>query len=172
MYHDYLNDTIILDAEKHGSLLNFHLAYFGTIFHIGDIEKSNDRIDIPMGGMPQTRDYISWQISWNDAIYVQLTVHQADIKSEKIIYSGTRHKKLLKKLKKNNAVQIINDGIRDAADLAYYRNQLNQSDSSIPRVVNQFGPIFIILNVGKPETVNDLIKYVKKFKKNLYRNIK
>jgi len=166
------HDTIILDPKIHGQLSNYDLEYFGTFFHVHDIGlKMNKNIMyISLDGSAITPDYATWIIR-GDIIEVELLIDPTDVKS-KLIYAGIRQHKILDYLAADPDVQIIDDGIKDAAVLLRERMDISSLESQLPIKQTPFGKIAIRLDVGFPDTVTDLINYIKQFKLELYRKVK
>lgn len=165
-------DTIILDPKKHGGISNYDLEYFGTFFHVHDIGSNVNKnvFHISINGSDITPDYATWLIK-DDHIEVECLIDPINVKA-KFPYVGIRQQKILDYLKADPDVEITYDGIMDAGDFARNRTAFGQIDSPIPTKLNQFGKISILLDVGFPDTVADLIKYVKHFKNQLYIRVR
>ena len=168
---DY-DDTIVLDAKKHGHISNYDLEFLGTFLHVHDIglKLNQDIMYISLDGSEITPDYATWLIK-DDHIEVECLIDPINVKT-KFPYVGVRQQKILEYLGAHPDVQIIDDGIMDAGDLARQRMAIGQFNSSIPIKPTQFGKILIQLDVGFPDTVKELINYIKRFKMDLYTKVR
>lgn len=166
------HDTIILDPKKHGQLSNYDLEYFGTFFHVHDIGlKLNKNImHISLDGTEITPEYATW-VFRGDKIEVELLIDPTNVKS-KLLYAGIRQHKILDYLEADVDAQVIDDGIKDAGQLLRERMDIAELNSPIPIKQTHFGRITVHLDVGFPDTVTDLINYIKQFKLELYRKVK
>jgi len=166
--HPHLDDRVILDPTIHGDIRMKELRLMGTIFQINTLDYTYPLCNT--AGHPLLEDYLMWAVINKDPIHVQFCIEHHKLK-DKINYPGRRVDEILKYLKKDKDIQILYDGIADAGGFAYLRHQANQIKSAVPIIINQFGPIEVDLNVGFPDTVGELINYVKQYKEKLYKSI-
>ncbi|MCB0744971.1 MAG: hypothetical protein H6613_00360 [Ignavibacteriales bacterium] len=166
------HDTIVIDPKKHGHLSNNDLEVFGTYLHIDDIGMNlpSNYFSINLKRPKLTPDFLTW-LFVDDSIITKFLIEPAKIQAV-FPYDGIRQQKLWDYLNHEPDIEILNNGIIDAGDVARQRMANSKIDSPIPIRVIQFGKVTVKMNVGFPDTVNDLIEYVKKFKNKVYSNVK
>lgn len=163
------DDRVLLDPQIHGSLKNRELQFMGVVFQINTLD--NIYPGCNTAEYPLLDDYIMWSVITPNPIWVQFNIDHNELR-DIIPYSGTRHSKVLKYLKDDKDVTILDEGSMDAGDLAYERHQINKQNSGISTYINQYYYINIMLNIGYPKTVNEIIEAVRNYKKQLFASIK
>ena len=166
------DDTIILDPKKHRHLKNDDLIVLGVYFHVDDIglKMNKDIMYLSIDGSSETPEFLKWQYR-PDHILAEFLVDPQYVK-KKFRYTGTKHQRTLDYLESDSDITILYNGIMDAGKFAQNRHAVQQINSEVPIKIQQFGKIIVRLNVGFPNTVGELINYVKQYKKKLYKRVR
>jgi len=146
------NDTFILIRKKHRNMKIKDLLIIGAIYHV----------DHSLNGL----DYITFHIDpAQSSITVQTIIDTVD-SSDRV-----KHNKLLNYLARQKTVKILDDGRTNKSDYETLKASIKNKNYPIKVSVLQYGPIWIALNVGNPNTVGELIQIVDDFRKQVYNSI-
>ena len=161
--HSTLDDRVLMDPAVHGNIETKELRLMGTVFQINSL--GNPYPQCNTAKYPILPDYIMWTALNPDPIKVQF-----DLTGEELFHvipdSITRHAIILQHLRVDKNIQIIDDGY---SSLGYSIDLQNPSPTS---GVNFIGIITVMLDIGFPQKVNDIIESVETYKSDLYQTIR
>ena len=168
-FSDEMNDTILLEPN-HLDISIKDLTVIGTVYHLEDTNLHSNWKQVD--GDIITSDSVIFELSPNgDSVEPVIFI---DPRSTKPVdrYSGRHHQLYLDYLEdESSVVEIRDNGILDAGELAYLREQVRKLNYKPKQEVTQFNSIQLQINIGYPETVKELLEKVRAFKKKVNENI-
>lgn len=141
-----------LDRAKHSILPVKKLPAAGVYYSIDDSDKGLDRINFHIDPT-------------QSSITVETVIDAVDLDD------GALHQRLLDFLSNLTSVQVTDNGIMKESVYKELQESVKNTDNSIPFSVHRYGPIWISLNIGTPNTVGELIKIVDDFRNEVYNNM-
>lgn len=160
------DDTIIIEPKIHYKLTYNELSLLGTFFLINDMNCNQ----IGDSGSAPTTDFIRWLIDF-EGVYANFLIDPRKIKAS-FLSDRARLQKTIEYLKDDNSIKIIDNKVINADELTGQLQEMIDLKSANSNNSTQFNYINIVVSLGFPSNINDLIEYVNDFRDSVYNDVK